>query len=131
MTVHTVTIREMQGGSLGGEYSKRLCYWMCLLWDQGKQNIVEMKDAMVVAYNKMLGKDSYNEHSTWAEIAYNNGWLNTSCPGDACGLHPADFSIERGEGYRFTCHNVDNPMQQITLLAGLAALHDKARKERV
>lgn len=30
--------------------------------------------------------------------------------------------------YEFSCNNIDTFAQQLTLLAGLAALHDKIRK---
>jgi hypothetical protein len=31
-------------------------------------------------------------------------------------------------GFEFSCHNTDTPMQQLTILASLAALHDLVRK---
>lgn len=52
-----------------------------------------------------------------------------NCPGNACGIHPVIHWEEGENGYKFSCHNVDTPMQQLTLLAGLATLHDKARQE--
>jgi len=133
MTVFTITQDDMHGGSLGGEYSLELCNWMRSLypWDKGGCEVVEMTEAMKIAHKKMFGAFRFGqEHYLWAKIEGNNGWLNASCPGDACGLHPGDsFGPQEGRGYEFACHNVDNPMQQITLLAGLAALHDKARRE--
>jgi len=133
MTVFTITEDDMHGGSLGGEYSVELCNWMRSLYQQrGKEyELVEMVEAMKIAEKEMLGKiNKFNEYHIWARIESESGWLNVSCPGDACGLHPGNsFGPKEGRGYEFACHNVDNPMQQITLLAGLAALHDKARRE--
>lgn len=57
------------------------------------------------------------------------GGLIASCPGEGCGIYPVDWNFREGRGYRFTSHNVNNPAQQLTLLAGLAALHDIARRE--
>jgi hypothetical protein len=135
MTVFTITRDEMHGGSLGGEYSVELCNWMRSLYlrDKDRYVVIEMTEAMTIAHKKMFGAFRFGqERDIWAKIESSNGRLNVNCPGDACGLHPADsFGPERERGYKFACHNVDNSMQQITLLAGLAALHDKARKEGV
>lgn len=135
MTVETITEDDMHGGSLWGEYSVELCNWMRSLYLQNKDRyeITEMVEAMRITHKRMFGKiNKFDEHQIWARVASGNGWLNVSCHGDACGLHPADdYGPREGRGYKFSCHNVDNPMQQLTLLAGLAALHDKARKEGV
>lgn len=130
LTVETITRAEMHGGSLGGEYSVPLVAWLKTLKPYTK--IPEMILAMRAAYDRMIGVKRFDESSFQAYVADNNGWLNVSCPGDACGLHPhhdSSFDVQRGFGYNFSCHNVDSPFQQLTLFAGLAALHDKVCKE--
>jgi len=128
ITVETVTEEKQHGGSLSGTYSIPLVRFLSSF--QPNSEIAEMTEAMIKVWKKMFnGVDEYGKHSFWAKVAYENGWLNVSCPGDACGLHPDSFGPNPGKGYKFSCHNVDTPMQQITLLAGLAALCDKARKE--
>jgi len=132
MTVFTITRDEAHGGSLGGMYSIELCDWMRVLYRRARTNyeIVEMTGAMRIAHKKIFGEiNEFDELYTWARIDDGNGWLNVSCHGDACGLNPANMDFDGTRGYKFSCHNVDNPMQQLTLLAGLAALHDKARRE--
>lgn len=133
MIVSTVTQNDMHGGSLGGQYSIELCDWMRSLYlrNNDRYEITEMVEAMKVAHRKMSGPFRFGqEHYIRARIENSNSWLNIDCPGDACGLHPGDgFGPQEGQGYEFACHNVDNPIQQITLLVGLAALHDKARRE--
>lgn len=131
LVVQTITVRDMHGGSLGGKYGVSLVKWLGSLWASGNSEMHEMTNAMKVVYKKLFKKvDVFDCHQTWAKVEDQRGWLNVSCPGDACGLQPSfDYSLREGRGYEFDCHNVDNPMQQITLLAGLAALHDKARKE--
>lgn len=59
-------------------------------------------------------------------VAEQNGWLNISCRGEACGLHPDHHGIQPGRGVEFMCHNIDQPGQLMTLLAALAALTDMA-----
>lgn len=127
--VETITEKKQHGGSLYGTYSIPLTRFLSSF--RPDSEMVEMTEAMVEAWKKMFGEtDEYDKYSFWAKVAYKNGWLNVSCPGDACGLHPGDSSgPEPGRGYKFSCHNVDSPMQQMSLLAGLAALCDKARKE--
>jgi hypothetical protein len=57
-------------------------------------------------------------------------WINFTIPGNSCGLDPKDYydeSLDRGYGLK--PHNVDNGIQQLTFLAGLACLHDLARAD--
>ncbi len=125
MTLQTMTEYDMHGGSLGGTYGKHVT---AFLSTHGPHTALPyMIDAMKAAYDAMIGLREFDKHSFLADVAYENGWLNVSCPGDACGLHPSHYGTEKGRGYEFSCHNVDNPAQQITLLAGLGALHDVVR----
>ncbi len=114
---------------IGGTYSIPFVKWLSDM--PLYSNIPEMTDAMRTAYYQMMTNDHINfpELEFRASVDSGNGWLNVSCPGNACGLNPHHAGIQTGRGYDFSDHNVDNPAQQLTLLAGLAALHDKARKE--
>ena len=129
VSIETVIRHGFHGASLGGVYSIPLAKFLASF--EPNTEICEMTKAMTVAHKKMFRKlDRFDRCSTWAKVAYKNGWLNVGCEGDACGLHPADGSgPEKDVGYKFSSHNVDTPMQQIILIAGLAALCDKARKE--
>ncbi|MCK4783836.1 MAG: hypothetical protein KAV87_08815 [Desulfobacteraceae bacterium] len=115
-------------GGLSGMYSISLCQWLSSF--ELNTEIPEMVQAMQLAYGYMMdGLSDYDRRHFRAVVAHKGGWLNIDCPGTACGLYPSRGFVKEGEGYEFCDHNVDNPMQQITLLAGLAALHDRARKE--
>lgn len=128
LTVSTVTKAGMQGGSLYGTYSKALCEWFRMLNPHG--GIPEMNQAMRRAYSHLLRKQPHLDREFQTDLANGNGWLNVRCPGNACSLSPYMSSdVESGRGYEFSSNNVDGPAQQLTLLAGLAALHDKARRE--
>lgn len=129
LTVHTITDRGQHGGSLGGMYSVEFVDWLSHFKPNTK--LEEMGKAMKLAYGRMLGRRYLDGYRFSASVDYENGWLNVSCPGDACGLNPSDGYLRPGSGYEFSCHNTDSPAQQLTLLAGLAALHDKARKEMI
>lgn len=130
MTVRTITDSGMHGGSLDGEYSLPLARWLASLPEN--YEIPEMTMVMRQAWEHMNKLSNMDAYQIWNSIASEHGWLNVNVPGDACGLHPAhggEYDMEDGWGYKFGCHNVDRPDQQLCLLAGLAALHDRARKE--
>lgn len=134
MTVRTITQSGMHGGSLGGEFSSFLRAYLASLWRGQTTPIVEITQAMKSAYEFMLGPmTNLCRHDFQAGVFSEFGWLNTDCPGNACGLNPnhnAEYDMKNPDrGYKFSCHNTDTAAQQLTLLAGLAALHDKARRE--
>jgi len=127
MTVNVATREGMHGGSLSGECSIPFAKWAEKFY-RGERNFVpEVLEAMKSSYHHMFGLSEFEVHDFYAHM--NNGFFFTSCPGNACGLHATSQRLQEDRGYEFSCHNIDTPMQQITLLAGLAALHDKARKE--
>jgi hypothetical protein len=126
LSVKTMFEQGMDGAALCGEYSVPFVNWLSSFGD-GRMELTEMVRAMKVAYTHMAGR-VYSDFDFQAVIENNKGWLNVSCPGDRCGLHPgSSHGWNRGEGYEFSSHNVDSPIQQLTLLAGLAALSDKVR----
>lgn len=129
MIINTIIKRDTMGhgGSLGGEFSVPMVNWMRLF--EPNTILSEMLQAMKGAYKRMFGLDKFDEYSFSAYISNEKGGFNNSCPGDACGLYSESLHIDKYQGYEFSCHNVDTPMQQLTLLAGLAALHDRARRE--
>lgn len=134
MTVGTITKKGSQGGSLSGEFSLFLRIFLSSLWEGQPTQIIEMIQAMKVAYRFMFRqKEELIKYSFCAGISSKFGHVSTNCPGNTCGLDPdcgAGYEVkELGYGYKFGSHNVDSSAQQLTLLAGLAALHDKARKE--
>lgn len=128
LTVKTITGRDMHGGSLSGEVSIPLRNWLASLKDG--TNLLEVSQATKMTYGHMFvgGLRHFSEYYFRAYARENGGFI-IDCPGDACGLHPSGWNRPEGQGYEFSCHNVDTPAQQITLLAGLAVLHEKARRE--
>jgi len=126
LTIKTTTHKDMHGGSFGGEISIPLREWLASLGDNA--TIPEMVKAMKKAHKQMFGLHDY-ESLSFKVYVRSSGAFFADCPGNACGIHPSDRRLEKGKGYEFSCHNVDTPAQQIVLLAGLAALCDKARKK--
>lgn len=125
LTVDTITKEDMHGGSLSGDISIPMRIWLESLGE--RVELTEMTRAMKIAYGRMFGS---HDHNMYRFDAYaTNGRFIANCPGDACGLHPSDWYARKKEGYEFSCHNVDSPAQQITILAGLGALINRAQEE--
>jgi len=127
LTFNTMTREGLHGGSLSGDISIPMKKILESLGDRVELPLVSK--AMVDAHSKMMGGlkpfEIYNSAS-YVE----NGRFIINCPGDATGLHPSDWYDDKDHGFEFSCHNVDTPTQQLTLLVGLAALHDIV-KERI
>ena len=129
MTLQVCTQHGMNGSELGGEFSYHLCQWLGRFGDQYDLKMVT-KVAMS-AYDKMLGLQGYDQHYFRSFTRQTNGRIIIDVPGNACGIHPTHSGWDGNEGCEFASHNVDSPMQQLSLIAGLAALHDMAREEGV
>ncbi len=118
------------GHAMDGEYSRKLVAWIRNLPDESLEDITGV---MRQAYDRML--PVYKKIFQWEYRVFHDdsGRLILDCPGNACGIGPDEMSYEdhEEEGYGWNCHNLDTVIQQLTLLAGLAALHDRARKEAV
>ena len=90
-------------------------------------------DTMKQAYGRMMGKARIRLSSSFgfrASVYSKYKHVMFDCPGDACGVYGLpDHDPGDRSGYKLSCHNVDSATQQLTLLAGLAALHDRADRE--
>lgn len=125
LTFQSFCGKEMGGFPISGAYGVDFCSWLVSLPDhyQFNQAINVMGKVYAHIYNRKI--------DFWDFEAYvrENAWLIIDCPGDACGLHPSDSYWKPDRGRNFSCHNLDNPMQQITLLTALAVLSDMAREK--
>ncbi|MEK7120809.1 MAG: hypothetical protein AAB840_01840, partial [Patescibacteria group bacterium] len=128
LVISTNTAREMYGGSISCELGSDV---LNFLKNRQSGTIEAMLSAMKSTWSVIDGglRDYHrNEFSAYTQGA--NGWLNISCPGNACGLSPdSDISSSYLLGYTLTPHNTDTPDQQITLLSSLASLHDLIRED--
>lgn len=108
--------------SIGGTFSIPLVRWLRSFSQY--TDFPEIEQAMVKAYHRMTGR-KWEERYFRATIYGSHGELCLDCPGDACNVHACE-SRSGERGYDITCHNLDTPVQHLSLLAGLAALHDLA-----
>lgn len=126
LLVSTITQAAAHGGSLHGTFSIPLTAWLATFPEHSMLSAVS--GAMKLVHKKLhpFSHHLYNDYHFAASMG-GNGWLNITCPGDACGLNPHHNSmISPGRGYEFECHNVDTADQQLVLLSALAALTDLA-----
>jgi len=95
------------------------------------REIDAVREAVMIAYDRIFGIRSYNKGEFRACINGINGRFIIDCPGDACGIGCgcayAPQTDRPPEGFTFACHNPDSVLQQLSLLSGLAALHDIVR----
>lgn len=127
MTILTITDKKQwHGGSLSGEFSFSLVEWLRSL-NEDRERLSRIVSTMKAAHRRMVGLESYQK-CEFRLLLWLDGGLCFGCPGNACGINPAFDYKSYGTGHKFSCHNVDTALQQITLLSGLAALHDMARK---
>lgn len=108
-----------------GHYGIDFCKWLNSFevpYHQFDEVIEEMEYVYSYIYN---GREGFG----FQAYVEKKAWLIISVPGDACGIHPTnDYNWEPVRGREFSCHNMDDPGQQIMLLVALAILSDMARK---
>lgn len=125
MEIHSGISRESH--PLSGSYGIPFMKWL------SEFRVGEEFDEAVYAMRETYGFFFGDNRNMWASCFSTRllylGYLVLDCPGDACGIHPNHHGNTPDHGCEFTCHNLDTAAQQLTLLAGLAALHDRARKE--
>jgi hypothetical protein len=130
LTFITNTDIGIYGGSIAGKISIPLrCYLNRMSHKQNERLRVSVELAMTKAWRSMYGKVSFCEKTRLSFKLRENGFFHLDCPGDACGLDPCDsYQNTLDQGYELCPHNTDSPKQQLTLLAGLAALCSQAEK---
>lgn len=126
---------RVYGHAVGGYVSARLRRW--LRSEVGKirgRSSIPMPQKVVQAMQETWFAISGTRFAQSARDCggsiSSDGRFVLTCPGDACDLAIYPDQI-RGDhlSVRFSCHNLDDPIQQLTLLAGLARLCELARKD--
>ncbi len=117
-------MRTTWGFSIWSTLSKELADWLRTLGEE--RYIKDISDTMMQTWLTMHPSDSikrnYLKHDFIA-LYRQPCWINLSVPGNACGLDPNDY-YDQDRGYKLSPHNTDSPCQQLSLLAGIAAICD-------
>jgi len=115
-----LTLEILRWDGLSVNLSRDLVFWLS---ERSGHSLPLVSLTMRVVYSQ-LSHHSAPVFDFDSEIG-NDGALHLTIPGDRCGLDP-DFNRMPGRGYELQPHNVDSPIQALTLVAGLARLCDLA-----
>lgn len=122
---------QQYGGMLGTTVRPALVAWLNQNIEKDREPVIAQ--AMKEAYFKMRlvegdGRD-YLE-GNFRVLIRDPKWINLDCPGDSCGLDPENYdNTDIAYGYKLRPHNTDTPLQQLTLLSGLAKLDKLAHDD--
>lgn len=115
--------------AMSGSFSPVFVRWL-ETFEMG-HNFSEVVEAMISVHELFHRTEKYQKHEFKAMIGeLKKGYLILGCPGTNCQINPCG-SWDEDEGYDFGYHNIDHSYQQLTIFAGLSALHDEARKAGV
>lgn len=119
--------RDVHGGHFGISLSKPLAHW---LGQFNEKNIDPVIDVMHEAFNHMFYRGVERHSLNFGASVRDERWLHMHVPGSCSCLDRDGSTMHRyPEGYPLSTHNVDGPLQQLSLLAGLGRLCDLARKD--
>ncbi len=128
LVINGVTVEEKQhGGHLYVTLTPPVTKWLERHADE--ERIIAIEEAMRATYchiaptlGEVFGIKEFRA------VSRKSRGLFMVVPGNACGLGVLpNESREVGEGYCLTPHNIDSGLEQLTLLMGLAKLHDLVR----
>lgn len=135
MTLECALLRNMNlsAAPLGGVVAPIFTDWVESISARGR--LLEVEEAMWLTWNALseygVGKEKGpNPFPSFSSRVGEKGSFFISCIGNACDVGTYEWwESESGEGHELACHNLDSPLQQLSLLAGLAKMHDLARRD--
>ena len=125
---------KMGGCGIGGVWSAEFCnYIRYLFYNQERKEevIKEAVEAMKKVFFHCYYKEDKNlyKNEFWISVD-RDAWLLINFFGDRCGIYPlGGSSSSEKRGREFSCHNVDNAIQQLGLLAAMCVIHDNLRED--
>lgn len=126
MGVDLVTDYGLHGGSIEVALADAIVPWLSSFPDN--HNHEGIGETMRAARVHMLREDTFGLMRFMAWFR-DPKWVNLGVPGSACGLDPKDYYVgDPKQGYKLLPHNVDGPIQQLTLLMGVAQMYKEARE---
>lgn len=128
---------EMYGHSVAGNVSPRLVSWLRNKGEQAYKCRSSLPELDAVGNAMRHTWRVINQRTQWKSARFcgctilRDGRFILTCPGNACDVamyFDSRCDPEEPEEVRFSCHNLDQPRQQLTLVAGLAKLCELARR---
>ncbi len=120
---------ELYGAALSATLTPTSAKWLSKLGDK-EVLLPDIEKVMFSADQYMWEMDrDLRFHRYDFRVRYApSKWIHLTVPGDACGLDPDFRSDDPNAGYLLGPHNTDSSIQQLTLIVGLAKLHELIRK---
>lgn len=125
------------GHAVGGNASPPLLRWLKAKGASSGDMFghTSMPKSVVTAMRQAWYAISADRQRRWASECHGaitkDGRFTLECFGNACdvAIYPDGYYGNTDHDTRFSCHNLDTAVQQITLIAGLAKLCELAREE--
>lgn len=128
-----ISVTESMGSApIGGVVSPLMTEW---LQAQGVRRLPNVEEAIWRTWNACAHSvheksEGPNPYGSIRVETRDRGGLMIGVTGDACGVSTDDaWRRTTREGNDLACHNMDGPVRQLCVLAGLAALHDLASQD--
>ena len=118
------------GNPLRVSIQPALVHWLDEHMDRAEEISNNMSQAMQTLYTHMEPtlSDSVIPWDFQVRITRPTQ-LTLDCPGNGAGLDPGTRRIKDGNGFTLYTHNGDTPIQQLTLLTGIAKLNEMAKDD--
>lgn len=121
------------GHAVGGYVYPDMRRWLSRVGSSDDPDPLKSVRKAMIAATAALNPEQVKIFAPMCRARVNEkGRFLLECAGNACdvAIYPdSDHGPDSDEPTRFGCHNLDWAPQQLTLLAGLAALHDLAARE--
>lgn len=124
---------EGWGHMIGGYAYPAMRAWLSRTAESGTDDpLATVRDAMRLAYRSLDPEHAELLVDMCDARLHESGRFLLECPGNACdvAIYPdCDYGLIGEMPTTISCHNLDWVRQQLTLLAGLAALHQLAEAD--
>lgn len=124
--------RDMHGSSLGGYLSKEGFQTFDHLVHGNTSHVREVEkgitSALKQAWKHMMGNENHVNYNLRAEIREGTSDLFITCPGNAAGVYTTNERRSTHSGCEISCHNMDNPAQALSCIAGLAVFCEELER---
>lgn len=87
---------------------------------KARQAMLEVGQKMWPGY---FSVDTRYREQGYRAYSYTGAGLYLEVPGDACSLYTDSDFFSREPGWQFSSHNIDSPIQSLSLLAGIATIN--------
>jgi hypothetical protein len=115
----------MEASNMSVPFCDGLCQWLVAISENKWTMLDEVVTAMTRAWDIMSKGRDYDKY--YIRAFCEQGRLIMDVPGNATGIYMGTGSFGAGYGTMYS-HNMDTGLQQLSILAGLAKLHDLYRK---